>query len=148
MRRFILIVPLALGLLTTGSVAGWANDAQRPARADGQQRFQQWLGLTDDQAAQLKELRAKNADAWRQVGTALRQAQQDLRQAALNGADPATIQAKEADVTKYQAQMLDLRVKGLQDMATVLTPEQKQKLAQAPMGPRFHRRGPAQTPSS
>ncbi|PYM18426.1 MAG: hypothetical protein DMD81_05905 [Candidatus Rokuibacteriota bacterium] len=75
----------------TGSVAGWANDAQRPARADGQQRFQQWLGLTDDQAAQLKELRAKNADAWRQVGTALRQAQQDLRQAAmgLRGGDLA-----------------------------------------------------------
>ena len=145
MRRSTLIVPLVLGVLAAGHVAGWADDGQRPSREEMRQRmsarFQQWLGLTDDQAQQIKAIRAKNADAWKQIGPALRQAQKDLRQLALTGADQATVQAKETEIQQLMGQMVQLRVKTLQEIAPILTDEQKQKLAQAPMGPRRHHRG-------
>jgi Spy/CpxP family protein refolding chaperone len=153
MRRYTLIVPLVLGLLAVGHVASFANDGQRPARTDMRERtsarFQQWLGLTDDQAQQVKTIRAKNAETGKQIGPSLRQAEKDLRKLALTGADPATIQAKEAEIQQLTGQMLQLRVKTLQEIAPLLTDEQKQKLAQAPMGPHWHhRRGPTQTPTS
>ena len=152
MRRYMLIVPLVLGVLATGYAATFAHDGQRPARVDmqerGSARFQQWLGLTDDQAQQIKAVRAKHADAFKQIGPSLRRAETDLRKLALTGVDPATIQAKDAEIQQLTAQMRDLRVKTLQEIAPILTDEQKQKLAQASIGPRGHHRRPAQTPTS
>jgi Spy/CpxP family protein refolding chaperone len=104
-------------------------------------RFQKWLGLTDDQLQQIKALRGQNAGAGKQVAQDLRAAQKDLRQAALNGADPAMIQAKETKVQGLMGQMVQLRVKRLQDIAPILTPEQRQKLAQSDWPDRWHGRG-------
>ena len=153
MRRHTLIVPLVLGMLAIGHTASVANDGQRPPRAEMREQmsvgFQQWLGLTDDQAQQIKAIRARNAEAGKQIGPALRRAENDLRKLALTGADPATVQAKEAEIQQLTGQMRELRVKTLQEIAPLLTDEQKQKLAQAPMGPHWrHHRSPTQTPTS
>jgi len=113
-RSVVLVLSVALVSLVT---VGYALAEPGHARSDHRsQRFQQWLGLTDDQMAQVRAIRQRDAEGLKQVGRALRQAQTELRQLALDGADPATLQAKEAQVQQLFGQMVQLRVKGLQEI--------------------------------
>ena len=132
MRKKALVGALVLGLTLAGALGARADQATpSPDRqARGAQRFQQWLGLSDDQMQQIRALRANEGDAGKQLAQKLRSTQQELRQLALNGADAATLQAKEAEVQQLFGQMVQLRVKHLQGVAPILTPEQRQKLAE------------------
>src|SRR5439155_20443074 len=98
--------------------------------------------LTDDQMTAIREIHQRETPTAKQHFPAVRQAQTKLRQAVLNGADDATIQAKTADVQQLLAQGVDLRVRRLQEIAPLLTPEQRQKLATASSEGRWHRRRP------
>ena len=124
-------------LVTTVPVA----QAQTPApRGDRMfSRLQQNLGLTDDQVTQIRAIYAQQRDAHRNLWQSLRQAQTDLRRLALGGGDPNAIAAKKTEVAQLLAQGLDLRVQTLQQVAPVLTAEQRDKLAQ--MGPAAMWRG-------
>jgi len=102
-------------------------------------RLQQNLGLTDDQVTQIRAIYAQQRDAHRNLWQSLRQAQTDLRRLALGGGDPNAIAAKKTEVAQLLAQGLDLRVQTLQQVAPVLTAEQRDKLAQ--MGPAAMWRG-------
>jgi Spy/CpxP family protein refolding chaperone len=150
------LVALSLVALLGGAGVALAQDqGQPPAQgqqpnqtpgAHGMMRMQQRLGLTDDQMTAIKAAYAKHRDEQRQTWQQLRAAQGALRQAALDGADATTIQTKTADVQRLMTQSLDLRVKVLQEIGPVLTPEQRAKFAQVSMhgGPRhFHKRQPA-----
>jgi Spy/CpxP family protein refolding chaperone len=78
----------------------------------------------------IREARERHRDEYRQIATALHQLQVDVRQLALNGGAESEIQAKNAELQRLWGQALDLRVKSLQEIAPILTPEQRAKFAQ------------------
>ena len=135
------LVALSIVTLLAGAGVALAQDQAQPTPPKGAygQRMQQRLGLSDDQMTAIKAAYAKHRDEQRQAFQGLHQANAALRQAALDGADAATLQAKAADVQRLQAQALDVRVKVLQEIGPVLTPEQRAKFAQAGMHGGGHR---------
>ena len=121
--------------LATTTVAG-AADVTTPAGAPSGHvsRFQQALGLTDDQMSSIRQLFAQHAADRKQLSHSLRQSQSELRQLVLTGGDPAVIQAKQAQVTQLMSQSVAMRVESLQAIAPILTPDQRAKLAQIGFG--------------
>jgi len=116
-----------------------AQTTQAP-RAHGMDRMKQRLGLTDDQVTAIRAAYARHRDEQKQAWKALRTAQAELRQQALNGTD---VTAKTAEVQQLLGQTVALRVKVLQEVGPVLTPEQRAKFAQAAHhGMRHHRKAP------
>jgi len=150
-KRTTVALSLVALLAATGAVFApqvLAQSTLQPAaRANGMGRMKQKLGLTDDQATAVKAAHEKYRDEGRQAWKALHTAQADLRKLALNGADAGTIQAKSLEVQQLTAQTLAVRVKVLQEIGPVLTPEQRAKFADMSMGShRHHKRGkPAQS---
>lgn len=134
------LVALILGsTLVTATVAG-AADTPTPGTPGGHaSRFQQALGLTDDQMNAMRQIHAQQAAKQKPLWQSLRQGQTELRQLALAGGDPAVVQAKQAEVAQLLSQSVALRVESLQAIAPILTPDQRAKLAQ--MGPGFGHRG-------
>jgi len=129
------LLALILGsTLATTAVAGAADPTSPGTPPAGHpSRFQQTLGLTDDQMSAIRQVHAQQAPNRKQVWQQLRQAQSELRQLALNGGDPAALQAKQAEVAQLLTQRVQMRVESLQAIAPILTPDQRAKLAQ--MGP-------------
>lgn len=149
--RVLLAAAVALGLALPATLPTARVDAAQAQKQGDDQGvrgrhggLKEKLGLTDEQAQAIRDIHARQGEARKQIGQALRQADTDLRQLALNGGADAAIQAKRAEVEKLSGQMADLRVKALQEMAPILTAEQREKLSQAAPGPRgrrghFHR---------
>ena len=149
MKGFALLTVVGLGLGLLGPAAVLADQANPSAggKPGYHQRFQEKLGLTDDQMTKIREVWQRQRDAARPVFQALRQAHQQLRDLALNGADDNAIRAKLAEIEGLQGQALQLRVNTLREIAPLLTDEQRAKFAQlAPMGWHRHHRRPAPTP--
>ena len=135
-RSFWLVAVLIASSVFTATVA----QAQPSRWADRMySRLQQYLGLTDDQVTAIRQIHQGQREARRQLWQSLRQARTDLRQLALSGGDAAAIAAKKTEVGQLLAQGLDLRVQALQQIGPLLTPEQREKLAQ--MGPAAMWRG-------
>jgi len=107
-----------------------AYSAEAPATHPKHSRFQEWLGLTDDQMTAIREIHSRHAEAGRQLWQSLRQARIDLRQLALSGGDEAAIKAKTEEIERLVAQSIELRVKTLQEIGPILTPEQREKFTQ------------------
>ena len=126
---------LSLAALVVGTGVAYAQTVQGQTapqqRVHGMDRMKQHLGLSDDQAAAIRAAYQKHRDEQMQSWKALRTAQSDLRQLALNGADAGAIAAKTAEVQQLQGQALASRIKMLQEIGPVLTPEQRAKFAQA-----------------
>ena len=79
------LVVFALTLVAVGS--GWAvaQDAGSKPRGEHRgQKFQQWLGLSEEQMAQIRAIRQRDAETWKQTAEALRTAQTELRRLALD----------------------------------------------------------------
>jgi Spy/CpxP family protein refolding chaperone len=145
-RRSLIALSVVTLLAGTGvAVAQDQKQSTETRRMHGMSRMQQRLGLSDDQMTAVKAAYGKHKDEQRQAYRELRTANVALRQAALDGADAATIQARTADVQRLLTQTVDLRVKLLQEIGPVLTPEQRAKFAQAQMhgGKRHHHKRPA-----
>ena len=142
----IRVVGLALGV---GLLAATAVHAAEPTAARPYGRLQSYLQLTDDQVKAIQEVHQRQADARRQLWQAIRQTRFDVRQLALNSGDPATMAAKVAELERLLAQGIQLRVQALQEMAPVLTAEQREKLARLGYdgwgGMRRHHRTPPTT---
>ena len=143
------VVALSLVALLGGTGVALAQGAQGQAapahRGHGMTRLQQRLGLSDDQVTAIKAAYAKHRDEQKQSWQALRKAQAELRQLALNGADTT---AKTAEVQQLLGQSVTTRVKVLQEIGPILTPEQRVKFAEARMhhgGMRHHGRKPVQS---
>jgi len=143
----------ALALVATLVVGVAAYAADPPATTTQQQqqrhgsRLQQALGLTDDQMQKLRDIRTRDFANQKQTWQALRQAQGELRRLALNGADDATLRAKETEVQNLMAQSLQARVNGLKEIGAILTPEQRDayaKMMDSPRGHHRHMKPPAQ----
>lgn len=144
------LVALSLVALLGGTGAALAQDTQgQPApmhRKHGMGRLQQRLGLTDDQVTAIKAAYQKHRDEQKQAWQALRTAQAELRQLALDGGDVGAIQAKTAEVQQLLGQSVATRVKVLQEIGPILTPEQRAKFAagHGHRGGRHQRKAPIQ----
>ena len=145
------VVALSLVGLLAGTGVALAQDTKAPAaptqRGHGMGRLQQRLGLSNDQVTAIKAAYQKHREEQKQAWQALRVTQKDLRQLALNGADAGAIQAKTAEVQQLLGQTVAIRVKVLQEIGPVLTPEQRAKFADASAhrGMRHHRKGSMQS---
>jgi Spy/CpxP family protein refolding chaperone len=141
--RWIAAALLATSALAVASVTQAQQPQppqQAPARGDRMfSRMQRNLGLTDDQVTQIKGIYGQQRDAFKQLHQTMRQTQTELRQLALSSGDPNAIAAKKAQVAQLMAQGLELRVQTLQQIGPILTPDQRDKLAQ--MGPAAMWRG-------
>ncbi len=143
------LAPLALGALVLGSAtvvlaADTPEAPGKPAHHGGW--FQRQLGLTDEQVQQIRAIRAEDREAYRRLHGSLRQARAELRRLALDGADDATLTAKRAEVESLIGQSIGLQVESLRKIAPILTPEQREKLAQLRPGG-HHRRHRMHQPS-
>jgi Spy/CpxP family protein refolding chaperone len=140
MRSARLLATVLASTLALATLA-YANDTPGSPHAT---RFQQRMGLTDDQVSAMREVRGRHAAEFKQLYASLHQAQAELRQLALSGADQATIKAKTAEVAGLLAQTVELRTTTLQEIAPILTPEQREKMMQlGSHGGWHHRQGPA-----
>jgi Spy/CpxP family protein refolding chaperone len=142
------VVALSLVGLLAGTGVALAQDTQGQAapmrRAHGMARLQQSLGLTDDQVKAITAAFDKHRDEQKQAWMAVGAAQADLRKLALSGADTT---AKTAEVQQLIGQTVALRVKVLQEIGPILTPEQRAKFAEVSMhrGMRHQRGAPTQS---
>ena len=139
-----LILGSTLVVTTAASAADTPSPGPQPWRSGMMARFQQQLGLTDDQMQAIRDVHARHSDSRKQLRQSLHQAQSELRQLALNGGDQTALQAKSAEVAQLLSRGVSMRVQSLQEISPILTAEQRDKLAQ--MSPRafWHRRGPQQ----
>ena len=99
---------------------------------------------TDEQMNAIREVHARHAAEFKQLGQSLRQARTELRQLALNGGD---VKPKAAEVAALMGQMTELRAATLQEISPILTPEQREAMAKVKMGGHWHR-GPRPTQGS
>jgi Spy/CpxP family protein refolding chaperone len=127
-------VMLSTVLIGAGVAAAADTATSGTPPAGHTNRFQQALGLTDDQMTAIRQVQAQQAPKQKQLRQSIRQGQSELRQLALNGGEPAAIQAKQAEVGQLLNAALAMRVESLQAMAPILTPDQRAKLAQMQNG--------------
>jgi Spy/CpxP family protein refolding chaperone len=145
--KLIALTLVAMLALSAAYATADAPQTGAPAGPPAHGRFQAKLGLTDDQMNAIREIHARRADERKQLWQSLRQAQADLRQLALNGGDPAAIKAKAAEVAGLLSQGVEMRAATLQEIAPILTAEQRDQLSK--MSPRGHwRHGPRPTQGS
>jgi Spy/CpxP family protein refolding chaperone len=119
----------------------YAAPAADPNRAQRwESRLQQKLQLTDDQLQAFRQLHAsRDVEAVRQQFRTLRTAETELRRLALNGADDATLAAKQTEVQTLRAQQLQQRVDELKQIGPILTAEQREAFSKMmERGPRGH----------
>jgi len=144
--RFLKLLGLGLAAtLATTTAAAWADAPQAgtPTGPPGHHRFQERLGLTDQQMTAIKEVNARHSGERKQLGQSLREARNELKLAALNGGD---VKGKAAVVTALVGQMTELQATTLQEIAPILTPEQRDAMAKMSPGGhhRYHGPRPAQ----
>jgi Spy/CpxP family protein refolding chaperone len=139
---------LVLTALLLGSVAAaQAAEATKgePGHGPRGARLKEALGLSDEQTQAIRDIMRKNAEGHRQQHQALRQAQRDLRQLVMTGAEDTAVQAKKTEIEQLLAQTVEMRLNALKEIAPVLTPEQRAKFAETMeqyRGHRGHRHGP------
>jgi Spy/CpxP family protein refolding chaperone len=126
-----------LVILVSGAMPSEAHVARRVAPIE-RSAIREQLGLTEDQVKSMKEIRARHRQSMRETVRALREARRALRDMAWSDADDATFTAKATEVRELSGQVLEARARTMQEIARVLTPEQREKLRELrPM--RLHR---------
>jgi Spy/CpxP family protein refolding chaperone len=127
-------------VLACGTTPSDAHPGRRIAPIE-RRALQEELELTEDQVRAIREIRARHWESIRDTARALGEARRALREMALGDQDEATITAKTAEVRELAGLMVEARFRTLQEVARVLTPEQRTKLRELrPL--RFHRRAP------
>jgi Spy/CpxP family protein refolding chaperone len=130
--------------LATATALYAADPSTAPDRGQRwESRLQQKLGLTEEQLQAFRQIYAnRDVEARRQHYRALHAAQAELRRLALNGADDATLQAKQAEVQSLLGQSTQLRLDTLRQIGPILNPDQREAFAKMmERGPRGHHRG-------
>lgn len=129
-----------LVILVSGAMPSEAHLARRVAPIE-RSALREQLGLTDEQVKSIREVRSRHWQSMRETVLALREARRALREMALTDTDDATFTAKATEVRELSGQVLEARVRTLQEVARLLTPEQREKLRELrPM--RLHRAAP------
>jgi Spy/CpxP family protein refolding chaperone len=142
-RILAVTVASALAVSAIALPAGAAPDGPRGRGPASLERYQQHLGLTDQQMTAIRDVRGRHADQRRETAKALDRAQAELRDLALTSGDAAAVKAKSAEVAGLMTRAVEQRTAELQEIAPILTPEQRGKLAKMGGEGFHHRRGPA-----
>ena len=116
-----------LVIVVSGAMPSDAHLARRVAPIE-RSALREQLGLTDDQVKSIREIRTRHWQSMRETVRALRDARRALREMALADADDPTFTAKAAEVRELLGQVLEARARTLQEVARLLTPEQREKL--------------------
>jgi Spy/CpxP family protein refolding chaperone len=116
-----------LVILVSGAMPADAQMARRVAPIERSQ-LRDELGLTEDQVKSIRDIRTRHWQSMKETVRALRDARRALRDMSLTDADDATFTAKAAEVRELSGQVLEARARTLQEVARVLTPEQREKL--------------------
>ena len=125
------------GILTGVLILAGGTRAEAQGWRQGSIRLEQRLGLSDDQVRALHQAREAQWEARRQLRRSLMTSRRTLTALVMQGADETAIQAKKAELQQLTAQGLELRLKAMQDLARILTPEQRTRILQTRPG-RFH----------
>jgi Spy/CpxP family protein refolding chaperone len=129
-----------LVILAGGAAPSQAHPGRRVAPIE-RQALQAELGLTEDQVKAIRDIHSRHRESMRETWRALREARRLLRDMTLSETDEATVSTKAAEVRELASQLLDARIRTLQEVAGVLTPEQRAKLRE--LRPhRSHRQAP------
>jgi Spy/CpxP family protein refolding chaperone len=116
-----------LVILVSGALPSEAQVARRVAPIE-RAALREQIGLTEEQVKSIREIRARHWQSMRETVRALRDARRSLRDMVLTNADEATFAAKAAEVRELSGQVLEGRARTLQEVARILTPEQREKL--------------------
>ncbi len=132
-----LIITLAAALTAGGFIAYTAHAAeknvalQRPFRGRLLERAKEKLGLTDEQAAQIKAVLKSEKDNITSLLTRLHDARAGLRGAIqASGATEASVRVAAAKVAAVQADMAVERLKLHGKISAILTAEQQAKISE------------------
>jgi hypothetical protein len=105
----------------------------------GSDRVHRWESRLQQLQALRQVYASRDVNAQRQHTRALHAAQTELRRLALNGADDATLQAKQAEVQALLAQSLQMRLETLKQVGPILNHDQREAFAKMlERGPRGH----------
>ncbi|HEX2500377.1 MAG TPA: Spy/CpxP family protein refolding chaperone [Methylomirabilota bacterium] len=115
-----------LVILTAGATPSDAHLGRRGAHIE-RRALQEHLGLTEDQVKAIREIHARHWQSMHETMRTLRENRRALREMALNETDEATLTAKAAEVRELTGQVIEARIRTLQEVARVLTPEQREK---------------------
>ena len=116
-----------LVILVSGPLPSEAQVARQVAPIE-RSALRDQLGLTEEQVKSIREVRARHWQSMRETVRALRDARRSLRDMVLTNADDATFAAKAAEVRELSGQVLEARARTLQEVARILTLEQREKL--------------------
>lgn len=113
-----------------GDMDGKRGDHMKPGMDKGRAFWGAKLDLTDAQKDSLKAARAANEASMKELHEKLRTAHDALDKAITANADDAMLNKLSTDLASLIAQKELARAKGRRDFLNLLTPEQKQKLAE------------------
>jgi Spy/CpxP family protein refolding chaperone len=117
------------GLITTSKAAG-AGKADRPARGRLLQGAKEKLGITDEQATQIKAVLKADKDNITGLMTRMHDARSELRTAIrASDANESSVRAASAKVATVEADLAVERFKLHGKIAPILTDEQRAKLS-------------------
>ena len=114
-------------ILVSGVMPSEATIARRLAPIQ-RSALRDEIGLTEEQVKSIREIRTRHWQSMRETVRALLDARRDLREMVLGSADEATFSAKATEVRELSGQVMEARARTLQEVARVLTPEQRAKL--------------------
>lgn len=111
----------------------YASDGQAKAFRYGHRlgvrRLLAQLNLTDDQKTRIRTIFANHRDAFRALHEQLREKRVALREAARTEPfDEALVRSRAQEVANVQVEMMVARTRLVNEVTSVLTPEQKAKL--------------------
>ena len=134
MRAMTVFRTAALTLVATLATATALYAADPPTTPDRTSRWeshlQQKLGLTNEQVQAIRQVYAnRDVNMQREHYRAVRAAQGELRRLALNGADDATLAAKQTEVQNLLAQSMQARLQMLKQVGPILNPDQREAFA-------------------
>lgn len=131
--RQLLQISTLLAVFTAGSLIVSAQDAPEGRRGGAGRGA--IAGLDDKQRELLREAMQKSQEQVRALDEKMRAAQRELVNAALaEKYDEKVVREKAEAVAKIQTDVTVLRAKALSSVAPSLKPEQREQLANSPMG--------------
>jgi Spy/CpxP family protein refolding chaperone len=116
-----------LVILAGGGTTSQAHPGRRVVPIE-RRALQVELGLTEDQVKAIRDIHARHRESMRETWQALREARRLLQDMTLSETDEATFNTKAAEVRELASQLVEARIQTLQEVAGVLTPEQRAKL--------------------
>lgn len=125
-------VPVAIAQTTDEGGKGKQRSHWRQGKRGGNfagGRMFRGIDLTEDQKAQMKQIRENHRQTLQPLMQELRAKRQELRQASESGSFNESLAAQKlAEIAPLQARLMGEQFKLRQEMLGVLTPEQKTKL--------------------